>query len=150
MGGCTVKKSVMVLPLTLTALLGIAQLAAIVVRVFLPQLIFPPLEITGMVLLCLVALLSEHYLAPRARHNYLVLAIFGALLFGLLPFAAGFALWQRALVLGGAGAVILVLTTFVFTSIRHRLESGPAAPLAPAACALCLYLASQAFRGILL
>ena len=143
------KKSVMVLPLTLTALLGIAQLAAVVVRVFFPQLIFPRLEITGMVLLCLVALLSEHYLAPRARHSYLVLAFFGALLFGLLPFAAGFALWQRALVLGGVGAATLVLTTFLFTSIRHRLDSGPQAPLAPAVCALCLYLVSQAFRGIL-
>lgn len=143
------KKSVMVLPLTLTALLGIAQLAAVMVRVFFPQLIFPPLEITGMVLLCLVALLAEHYLAPRASHNYLMLAVFGALLFGLLPFAAGFASWQRALVLGGVGAAVLMLTTILFTSIRHRLDSGPSAPLAPAACALCLYLAVQAFRSVL-
>lgn len=143
------KKSVMLLPLTLTALLGIAQLAAVTVRVFFPQLIFPPLEITGMVLLCLVALLMEHYLAPRAHHNYLILAVFGALLFGVLPFAAGFASWQRALVLGGTGAIVLVLTTIVFTSIRHRLDSGPSAPLAPVTCALCLYLAAQAFRGVL-
>ena len=149
MGGCAVKKSVMVLPLTLTVLLGIAQLAALVVRVFFSQLIFPRLEITGIVLLCLVALVSEHYLAPRAHHSYPMLVILGALHFGLLTFAAGFAPWQRALVLGGVDALVLVVLTFVFTSIRHRLDSGPKAPLAPVACALCLYLATQAFRGIL-
>ena len=144
------KKSVLTLPLTLTALLTAALLSVVFLRAFLPQLIFPRLDIPTIVLLCLLALLAEHCLSPRAKHNYLMLALLGALDFGLLTGTAGYVTWSHALLLGAAGAVLLPLTTAVFTSIRRRLASGPKAPLAPVACALCLYLASQAFRGVLL
>ena len=144
------RKNVLVLPLTLTAALWLWLLACMVLRLTLPQLILPRLELTGVVLLCLVAQVAESYLAPRTRHNYLLLLLLGALVFGLLPFGAGFAHWQRALVLSATGAVALCVTTFLFASLRHRLDDGQRAPLTPLLAALCLYLAVQPLRGILL
>ena len=144
------KKSVLILPVTLTVLVCLPLLAAIVVRVFWPQLIFPRLEITGVVLLCLAAQVVQQYPAPRARHSYPVLAVLGALIFGALPYAAGFVHWQRSLVLAGVGAAALAGTTFLFTVLCHRQDSGPPAPLAPVLWALCLYLAVQPLRGVLL
>lgn len=144
------KKSVLTLPLTLTALLTVSMLTIVFLRAFVPQFIFPRLDIPTMVLLCLLALLTEHWFSPKASHNYLLLAVLGAMNFGLLPLAAGFATWRHSLALAAAGAVILSAVTAVFCSIRHRLDSGPKAPLAGVICALCLYLAVQALRGVLL
>ena len=142
------RKNVLVLPLTLTAALWLYLLACMVLRLVLPQLILPRLELTGIVLLCLIAQVAESYLAPRTRHNYFLLLLLGALTFGLLPFGAGFAGWQRALALAAAGAVALCVTTFLFASLRHRLDDGKKAPLTPLLAALCLYLAVQPLRGI--
>ena len=49
------KKSVLTLPVTLTALLTLSMLAIVFVRAFWPQLILPRLDIPTMVLLCLLA-----------------------------------------------------------------------------------------------
>ncbi|MBQ4582979.1 MAG: hypothetical protein IJB04_07055 [Oscillospiraceae bacterium] len=144
------KKNVLILPVTLTAMLWLYLLAEMVLRLVLPQLIFPRLELTGVVLLCLAAQVAESYLAPHARHNYLLLLLLGALAFGLLPLGAGFVHWQQALVLAAAGAVALCVTTFLFVSLRHRLDDGQRAPLTPLLAALCLYLAVQPLRGVLL
>lgn len=144
------RKNVLVLPLTLTASLSLYLLAGMVLRLVQPRLIFPRLELTGIVLLCLAAQVAESYLAPRTRHNYLLLLMLGALTFGLLPLGAGFTDWQQALVLAAAGAAALCVTTFLFASLRHRLDDGRSAPLTPLLTALCLYLAVQPLRGILL
>lgn len=144
------KKSVLTLPLTLTALVTLWLAAVVILRAFLPQLIFPRWDIPTMSVLCLAALLAETYLSPKARHRYVWLIALGAVDFGLLPTVAGFVLWQRGLIMAAVGAALLAGLAAVFSSIRHRLASGPKAPLAPVACALCLYLAMQAFRGVLL
>ena len=144
------RKSVLTLPLTLTALTVAALLTAVFVRTFRPQLILPRPDIPTVAALCLAALLAQAYLSPRADHSYVMLALLGAANFGLLPTVALFVPWQQGLLLGVVGLVLLPGLTAVFTALRSRLESGPKAPLAPAACALCLYLAMQAFRGILL
>ena len=150
MGGCAVKKSVLTLPLTLTVLVSLWWLLTVFLRTLAPGLILPQLDIPTVVLLCLLALLAEAWFSPQAEHNYVVLALVGAMLFGLLPFAASVLSWQQNILSGVVGLVMLPALTAVFVSIRHRLASGPHAPLASLACALCLYLAMQAFRGVLL
>lgn len=144
------KKSVLTLPLTLTALTTALLLAAVFLRTFWPQLIFPRPDIPTVSALCLTALVVQAYLSPQADHSYVLLAVLGAVNFGLLPTVALLVPWQQGLLLGAAGLVLLPGLTAVFTSLRGRLDSGPKAPLAPLACALCLYLAMQAFRGIFL
>ena len=141
------KKNVWIYPLTTAALLCLPLLAAVLTRVFWPRLIFPRLEITGVVLLCLLGQVAESWLVPRTDHSYPLLAVLGALIFGVLPFAAGFAPWQRALALAAVGGIALTAAAFLFALLRCRWEGRPLAPLL---CGLCLYLAVQPLRGVLL
>ena len=144
------KKSVLTLPLTLTTLTTALLLAAVFLRTFWPQLIFPRPDIPTVSGLCLAALLVQAYLSPRADHSYVWLALLGALNFGLLPTVAQLVPWQQGLALGAAGIVLLPGLTAVFTALRGYPDPERPLPLAPAACALCLYLAMQAFRGVFL
>ena len=135
-----------VLIAVLTAVLAVMA----VLRAFSPQIILPIFDIPTLTAISLVALVLDHYLAPGAKRNWLAVAVFSFLSFGILPWAAMLvpmvdldALW-----LGLTGCVIFTVTTFVFTSVQDRLSSGPAARLAPIMSALGIWLAVQAFAGI--
>jgi hypothetical protein len=56
----------------------------------------------------------------------------------------------EALKLAVVGAVVFTLVTWLYSTIQDRLSSGPAAKLAPIFSALGLYLAFQAFAGMIL
>lgn len=134
----------------LAAILGAALLACVLVRTFLPRIILPELDIPNMVLLSLVALLADHYVAPGAKRCYICIPVFAAITFGLLPFAACFVGALEALKLALAGGVIFTVITWLYTTMMDRLSSGPMAKAAPVVSALGLYLAVQCFAGILL
>ena len=138
------------LNIMLTAVLALALVVAIMVRTFSPASILPGLDIPGMVLISLVALLVDHYLAPGAKRCYICIPVFAVLTFGVLPFAASFVTVAEALKLALVGGVVFTVTTLLFTSIQDRLSSGPAAKAAPVLSAVGLYLAAQCFAGILL
>ena len=134
----------------LAVIVGIALLVCMLVRTFAPRMILPQLDIPNMVLLSLLALVADHYLAPGAKRCYLCTAVFAVLTFGLLPFAACFVGAVEAVMLGATGGVVFTLMTMLYTTIQDRLSSGPAAKAAPVISALGLYLAFQCFAGILL
>lgn len=134
----------------LAATLGGALLIAVLVRTFAPAVIIPPLNIPNMVLISLITLLADHYIAPGAKRCYICIPAFGAVTFGLLPFAACFVGPLEALKLGLVGGVVFTVTVMLFTSIQDRLSSGPACKAAPVLSALGLFLASQCLTGILL
>ena len=144
------KNKTYVLNTALAAVLGIAMIAAILVRAFTPHVIIPSLNIPNIVLLSLIALLIDHYIARGAKRCYICMAVFSMLTFGLLPLAAGFVSGWAALKLALAGGAVFTLTAFLFTSIQERLSSGPSAKAAPALSAMGLYLAFQIFAGIIL
>jgi hypothetical protein len=127
---------------------GIALLAIVLVRTFLPQFIIPGVSIPNLVIVSLVALLLDYYLARGAERCYICIPVFSAITFGLLPFCAGFASGLEALKLAILGGVVFTATTWLFTSVQDRLSSGPAAKLAPFLSAAGLYLAAQCFVGI--
>ncbi len=133
----------------LAALLATVLLICALLRVFVPRLILPELDIPNMVLLCLAALLLEHYFTPGGKRSWIVLPIAAAVSFGLLSFAASFATGLEALKLALLGAVICTAVTWLFDTMADRLSTGPAAKLAPVVSALGLYLAAQALMGIL-
>lgn len=135
---------------SLALVLGLALLVAVMVRTFAPTVIIPELDIPNMVLLSLLALLVDHYVAKNARRCYICIPLLGALSFGLLPFAACFVGTLEALKIGIIGGIVFTATTWLFTSIQDRLSSGPAAKAAPILCAVGLYLASQCFMGMFL
>ena len=144
------KNKTYILNTLLTAVLGIALLAAVLVRTFVPAIIIPQLDIPNMVLLSLAALVPDHYIAPGAKRCYICIPLFSALSFGLLPFAACFVGALEAVKLGLIGAVVFTAITWIFSSMQDRLSTGPAAKAAPIVSALGLYLAIQALMGMIL
>lgn len=144
------KNKTYTLNILLAAIFGIACVTALLVRTFAPAVMIPALNIPNMVLISLVAVLLDHYLAPDAKRCYICTALLSAVTFGLLLFAAGFVSALDALILALVGGVTFTLVTFLFTSIQDRLSSGPAAKAAPPLSALGLYLAFQCLTGIIL
>ena len=128
---------------------GVALAVCVLLRTFIPAIVLPQLSIPNMVLLSLVALLLDHYLAPDAKRCWSCIPVLGFLTFGLLPYAASFAGVLEALKLGAAGGAVFTVTAWLFTSMQDRLRSGPEAKYALLLSAFGLYLASQCFAGIL-
>lgn len=138
------------LNILLAIVLGLACLIALLVRTFAPAVIIPTLNIPNIVLISLVAVLLDHYLAKGAKRCYPCIAALSAVTFGLLPLAAGYATVMNALLLALVGGVTFTLVAFLFNSIQDRLSSGPAAKAAPILSAFGLYLAFQCLTGIIL
>lgn len=134
----------------LAAVLGAALLICILVRTFAPRMILPELDIPNLVLISLVALVLDHYLAPNGERCYICIPVFSAITFGLLPFAAAFVGAMDALKLAVAGGVVFTVMTWLFSSVQDRLSTGPAAKAAPVVSAFGLYLAVQGLMGMIL
>ena len=133
----------------LTVVLGLIMLIIVVGRTLFPLMIQPEADIPNLVLISLIALVLDHYLAPGAKRCYICIPVFAALVFGLLPFVSAYATLGEAVKLAIAGGIVFTATTWVFTAIQERLSSGPAAKLAPVLSALGLYLAAQCFAGLI-
>ena len=132
----------------LAVILGVTLAACVLLRTFLPAIILPRLSIPNMVLLSLMALLGEHYIAKNTQRCWVCVALLSALTFGLLPWAASLAGVIEALKLAAVGGVTFTVTTWLYSSILNRIATGPVAKAAPVLSALGLYLASQCFMGI--
>ncbi len=144
------KKNSYILNTLLAAALGIYLLVCVLVRTFAPAIILPKVNVPNLVLLSLVALVLDHYLAPDAKRCYICIPVLSAITFGLLPFAACFVSLMEAVKLAFAGGLVFTVTTWVFTTIQERLSSGPAAKASAFFSAVSLYMAAQCFMGILL
>lgn len=134
----------------LAVVLGVALLVCVLLRTFAPRLILPQLDVPNLVLISLLALVADHYLAPGAKRCYLCIPVFSAVTFGLLPFAACFVGALDALKLAAVGGVVFTVVTWLYSSMMDRLASAPVPKAAPVLSALGLYLAVQCFAGILL
>ena len=143
-------KKTYVLNTILAVVVLITLTAIILVHTFLPNFVIPKVSIPNLVLLSLIALVLDHYIARGADRCYICIPVFAVITFGLLPFCAGYIpaaeIWKLAI---GGGAVFTV-TTFLFTSVQDRLASGPACKAAPVISALGLYFAAQCLTGIIL
>lgn len=144
------KNKTYILNTILAALLGLVLLVAVLVRTFAPIVIIPQLNIPNMVLISLLALVLDHYLAPGAKRCYICVPVLSVITFGLLPYAACFVGALEAAKLGIVGGGVFTLMTWLYSSIQDRLASGPDSKAAPVVSALGLYLAMQCFAGILL
>ena len=138
------------LNIALAAVVGIAVFVCVLIRTFAPAVILPRMDIPNMVLLSLLALLLEYYLAGKTKRNILWNFLLSAICFGLFPYAAGFAGLLEAAKLALVGGVVFSLTAWLFDSARERISTGPVAKAAPALTAFGLYLSAQCFSGIFL
>ena len=133
----------------LAFVLGAVLLAFVLVRTFMPRIILPELDISNLVLISLVPLVLDHYLAPDADRCYICIPAFSTLTFGLLAFAAYLGI-AEALKLAVSGGIIFTAMTWLFSSVQDRLSTGPAAKAAPIVSAFGLYLAIQGLMGMIL
>ena len=134
----------------LAVVVFVACAVALLVRVWVPAAVIPVLNIPNMVLLCVIALLIEHFLTKGNPRCYICIPVFGALVFGILPLMAGFACQHTFWKLGLVGAVVFAVTTFLFTSAQDRLLTGPKAKAAALITGIGIWLAAQCFAGIIL
>ena len=134
----------------LAAVVTVGLLAALLVKVFQPAAVLPVLNIPNLTAISLVALLLDHFLAPGTKRCYICIPVFSAITFGLLPWAVGFVagaeVWKYAL----GGGVVFTVVTWLFSSMTDRMSTGHDSKAAAIVSALGLYLAVQAFAGILL
>lgn len=144
------KNKTYILNTLLAAAFGIYLLIAIVIRTFCPQMILPKANIPNLVLVSLVALVLDHYLACDAKRCYICIPVFSAITFGLLPYAAAFVTPMESLKLAVVGGTVFTVTTWLFSTIQDRLSSGPAAKASAFFSAVSLYMAAQCFAGMIL
>ncbi len=137
-----------VLNTILTLVLCVFLLVCVVARAFCPAIILPEMDVPMLVLLSLLALVPEHYLAGDAKRCYICIPLLSAVAFGLLPLAAFMVTPIEALRLAVVGGVVFTVTTALFTSIQDRLSSGPAAKASALFSAVSLYMAAQCFAGM--
>ena len=139
------------LNILLAAVVGLASLAALLCRVFLPAVILPVVSLPAVAALVLIALVLECYLTkPIPQRDWGVTGLLGALTFGLLPFGAGLTAGGEAVRLAVVGGAAFLVLTFLFTTLRERLVSGRAGRLAPLVTGGVLFLACQCFIGMVL
>ena len=143
------KKRDFLLTTLLAVVVGIALLSVVLMRTFWPAIVIPKLTLPNLMLLSLIALVLDHYFAPGAYRCYICIPFFSAVIFGLLPWIAGYVLaaeiWKSAL----AGCAVFTAATWLFTSMCDRSASGSSSKAAPVISALGLYFAAQCFSGIL-
>ena len=136
------------LNMLLAGVLGLVLLVLVLVRTFAPMIIMPKFDVVNMAIISLAVLVLEAYLAPGAKRCYVCVAVFSAVSFGLLPFAACFVGALEAVKLGAVGCVVFTAATWVYSSMLERISTGPVAKAAPAVSALGLYLAVQCLMGM--
>ena len=144
------KNKTYILNTLLAIVLGVILTVFVLIRTFAPQIIIPELNVPNMVLVSLVALMADFYLARDAKRCYVCVALLGALTFGLLPWAACFVGGMEAVKLALVGGAVFTVTTALYTSMADRMSTGPAAKAAPFMSALGLYLAAQVLCGMII
>lgn len=144
------RKNVYLRNILLAMVVGIASLAMLLCRVFLPGLVLPVWNIPALLGLVCLSLVLNAYLGTQGNYCWICSGLLAVVTFGLLPWSAGIvstaAMWKIALLGGG----VYLLANFLFDSLLERLSSGPAGKLAALVSGLVLFLAGQCFAGMLL
>ena len=129
---------------------GVALLAAMMVRIFVPIAFIPEPGIPELVLFSLVVLLAEHYLKKAGKRCYLCVFLLSAVTFGLLPWMAGFVTVNECGKAALVGGLVFTATTWIFSSMEERMNSCKSSKVSPIVNALGLYLAVQGLMGMFL
>lgn len=133
-----------------TLTLACVLLVCVIVKLFFPLVILPQWNIPNLVLLSLIPLVLHSYLGKPGKENYLALFLLSAVSCALLPWVTGWIAPAGMLSCALSGGAVFTATAWLYASLTDRLSSGPQAKAAPILGALGLYLAAQAFQGILL
>ena len=143
---------IVALTLSLSVVLMVAMLAAIITSAFVPNVILPRLTVPTFAGLSLIALALEALVFGEGRRYWIASAVVAAVDFALLGLCAGLLPGDPVSVGKAAvlGMVVFLVCEMLFHSILDRLSSGPVKNRKSLAVftALLLFLASQILEGI--
>ena len=140
------KKNTMMVNTLLAVVLLAGLLLGMVWRTFVPNVVLPPLDVTAMVGLTLIALLLEYYIAGVQKRSWALQIVYAAATFMILGGAAGKT--ENGIMVYAFGGVVFGVITFLFDSMVQRLEVTTDKKCAVIPTALVLYLACQCFMGM--
>lgn len=131
----------------LAVVVGLALLVCVIVKMAVPNVVLPELDIPAMAALTLAALVLTSFFKTGEKGCYAVEAILAAITFGLLPWAAGFLavadMWKMAL----CGGIVFVILDVIFDAVLDRIEAMSCSKMAVVPTAFVIYLACQCFSG---
>lgn len=140
------KKNTMMVNTLLAVVLLAGLLLGMVWRTFVPNVVLPPLDVTAMVGLTLIALLLEYYIAGVQKRSWALQIVYATATFMILGGAAGKT--ENGIMVYAFGGVVFGVITFLFDSMVQRLEVTTDKKCAVIPTALVLYLACQCFMGM--
>lgn len=127
----------------------IASLVALVAHSFFPDIMFPSVSIPMIVLFAALSEMLSFYLKINDDGCPFVSALFASVATVVLPLLARVDFKQSVWIVLLVSYAVYLLVDIIYSSISDRMKSGPKAIFAPAVNCLMLYLASEAFMGIL-
>ena len=130
-------------------IITIASLVALVSNSFFPDIMFPSISIPMFVLFAALAQMLAYYLKIDDEGCPFVSALFASIASVVLPLLARFDLRHSAWIMLLVSYAVYLAIDFIYSSMADRMKSGPKAILAPAVNCLLLFLASEAFMGLL-
>ena len=139
------------LSLSLTVVLLLAGLAAIIAEALVPNVVLPALDIPALAALSLIALALETVIFGHGSRAWVASLGVAVADFGLLILCTGRVSFSSAAQLAVLGGVVFLVCEMLFHSILDRLSSGAAKNHMSAAAvltAVLLWLACQGLAGI--
>lgn len=141
------KNRTKILNTLLAVVVGLTLLVCVLVKMAVPNVVLPELDIPVMAALSLAALVLTSFFRTEEKGSLVAEAILAAVTFGVLPWAAGFAstadIWKLAL----CGGVVFAVLDMVFEAMLDRIEALGNSKIAVIPTAFVLYLACQCFAG---
>lgn len=123
-------------------------LGGILIKTFFPDMVLARVSIPLLVLLSLIPMIVEAYMASEVKRNWLVNVLLAGIAFAVLPLCAGWNSDISYTTLFVAGAAVFGITDLLYRSMVERMSSGSSGRFAPIVNGIMLFLASQCFQGL--
>ena len=142
------RKNPYLINILLAGILAAVSLGFLIARLVLPMVVLPAWNLPNLIILCVLALVADAYLAEGDQGCWAVKAVLAGITIALLPVAAGLVQASEIWTLLIAGILVFLGCERMFHSILDRLSSGPAGKLAPVSAGLTMCLMGQIFCAI--
>jgi len=129
--------------------MGFISLVALVINTFFPDILLPYISIPMMVLFVVISEVISVYLKVVDKGCFYIKALVGGLSLAIIPFAAGITGDRPFYLLLLLGIVIYGAVDYIYASIVKRMSSGSTTMAAPIVNGVMLFLACQAFQGLI-
>lgn len=143
------KNRTTILNTVLAAVLGVALLISVVVKVMCPQIILPEPGIPHLAAISLIALAVTQFVKTE-EGSRVCEAVLAGITFGIFPWAAGIISGAEIVKYALGGAIVFAVLNEMFKVMAKRIDLAGACKYAVIPAAFTMYLACQCFTGWIL